>query len=105
MATIYRLDSSTLYMCESCLDDLGPIPGKWQVEPMDKCSICGEIDLQSREEMDAYHHDMSNRQWEEDERMWEAHIAPASYVGKTPGTPEWDEASQLRDSMNEQELK
>ena len=105
MATIYRLDSSTLYMCESCLDYLGPIPGKWQEEPMDKCSICGEIDLQSRKEMDAYHHDMSNRQWEEDERMWEDHIAPESYVGKTPGTPEWDEASQLRDSMNEQELK
>ena len=49
------------------LDDLGPIPGTWKEEPLDKCSICGEIDLQSREEMDAYHHDMSNRQWEEDE--------------------------------------
>ena len=53
--------------------------------------------------MDAYHHDMSNRQWEEDERMWEDHIAPESYLGKTPGTPEWEETSQLRDSMNEQE--
>ena len=71
-----RLETSTLYMCDSCLDDLGPIPGTWKEEPLDKCSICGEIDLQSREEMDAYHHDMSNRQWEEDEQMWQDHIAP-----------------------------
>ena len=105
MATIYRLDDSTLYLCDSCLRDLGPVPGRWMETPLETCSVCGEIDLQSREEMDAYHHDMSNRQWEEDERMWEDHIAPESYLGKTPGTPEWEETSQLRDLMNEQELK
>ena len=79
MAKIFRLETSTLYMCDSCLDDLGPIPGTWKEEPLDKCSICGEIDLQSREEMDAYHHDMSNQQWEDDQRMWEDHIAPEIY--------------------------
>ena len=105
MATIYRLDDSTLYLCEPCLDSHGPVPGKWNETPLETCSVCGEIDLQSREEMDAYHHDMSNRQWDEDQRMWEDHIDPESYLGKTPGTPEWDEASQLRDLMNEQELK
>ena len=103
MTTIYRLDDSSLYLCEDCLDELGPISGKWKETALDECSVCGEVDLQSREEMDAYHHDMSNRQWEEDERMWEDHIAPESYLGKTPGTPEWEETSQLRDSMNEQE--
>ena len=79
MAKIYRLDKSTLYLCDPCLDDLGPLPGTWREEPLAECSVCGEIDLQSREEMDAYHHDMSNRQWEEDQRMWEDHIAPEIY--------------------------
>ena len=79
MAKIYRLDDSTLYLCDSCLRDLGPVPGRWMETPLETCSVCGEIDLQSREEMDAYHHDMSNLQWEEeqfasDQEMWEAHI-------------------------------
>ena len=79
MAKIYRLDKSTLYLCDPCLDDLGPLPGTWREEPLAECSVCGEIDLQAREEMDAYHHDMSNLQWEEeqfasDQEMWEAHI-------------------------------
>ena len=26
-----------------------------------------------------------------------------SYLGKTPGTPEWEKASQLRDYINDQE--
>ena len=79
MATIFRLDDSSLYLCEDCLDELGPISGKWKETALDECSVCGEVDLQSREEMDAYHHDMSNLQWEEeqfasDQEMWEAHI-------------------------------
>jgi len=79
MATIYRLEDSTLYLCEDCLNDLGPIPGKWKEEALDTCSVCGEIDLQAREEMDAWHHEESNRQWEEDQfasdqELWEAHI-------------------------------
>ena len=32
------------------------------------CSVCGEEDVQSQEEMDAYHHDMSNLQWEEEQQ-------------------------------------
>ena len=105
MATIYRLDDSTLYMCESCLNSHGPVPGTWRETPYDTCSVCGEIDLLTREETEEYHNHMNGLQWEEDERMWQDHIDPESYLGKTPGTPEWDEASQLRDSMNEQELK
>jgi len=76
MTKIFRLDDSSLYLCEDCLDELGPIPGRWKETALDECSVCGEVDLQTHEEMDAYHHDMSNRQWEEDERMWEDHIAP-----------------------------
>ena len=104
MATIYRLDDSTLYMCDSCLDSHGPVPGVWKESALDNCSICGEVDLQAQEEMHQWWADQ-DRQWDEDERMWQDHINPESYLGKTPGTPEWDEASQLRDSMNEQELK
>ena len=79
MATIFRLDDSSLYLCEDCLDELGPIPGRWKETALDECSVCGEIDLQAKEEMDAFHHDMSNRQWEEDEQMWQDHIAPETY--------------------------
>jgi len=67
MAQIFRLEKSTLYMCDGCLNDLGPIPGTWQEEPFGTCSICGEIDLLTREEMDEYHNHMSNLQWEEDQ--------------------------------------
>ena len=65
MAKIFQLEKSTLYMCDGCLRDLGPIPGTWREEPLKECSICGEVDLQTREEMDAYHHDMSNLQYED----------------------------------------
>lgn len=67
MAQIFRLEKSTLYMCDGCLNDLGPIPGTWQEEPFGTCSICGEIDLLTREEMDEYHNHMSNLQWEYDQ--------------------------------------
>ena len=68
MTKIFRLDDSTLYLCDTCLDDLGPVPGKWNETPLEKCSVCGEVDLQTLEEMDAYHHDMSNLQYEDDGR-------------------------------------
>ena len=82
MATIYRLEDSTLYLCEDCLNELGPIPGKWKEEPLDKCSVCGEIDLQTQEEMHQYSHDMEYRygqsyeedQLASDQELWEAHI-------------------------------
>ena len=68
MAQIFRLEKSTLYMCDGCLNDLGPIPGTWQEEPFGTCSICGEIDILTREEMDEYHNNMSNLTWEEDQQ-------------------------------------
>ena len=68
MTTIYRLDDSTLYLCEPCLDSHGPVPGKWRESPLDKCSVCGENDLQAQEELDEYHHHMSNLQWEEEQQ-------------------------------------
>ena len=79
MAKIYRCDDTTLYLCDTCLNDLGPVPGTWKEDPLAECSVCGEVVLQAREEMDAYHHDMDNQQWEEDQRMWEDHIAPEIY--------------------------
>ena len=79
MATIYRLEDSTLYLCEDCLNELGPIPGKWKEEALDTCSVCGEIDLQAQEEMNQWSHDMDNLSYEEDQlasdqELWEAHI-------------------------------
>ena len=65
MARIYRLDDSTLYLCNFCLDEFGPVPGKWQETPLETCSVCGDVDLQTQEEMDAYHHHMSNLQYED----------------------------------------
>ena len=70
MARIFRLDNSTLYLCDNCFNDLGPlpVPGTWREEPLAECSVCGEVDLRTREELDAYHHDMSNQQWEEEQQ-------------------------------------
>ena len=78
MATIYRLDDSTLYLCEPCLNSHGPVPGKWREAALDRCSICGENDLQAQEEMHQWCADL-DQQWEEDQRMWEDHIAPEIY--------------------------
>ena len=80
MPKIYCLDDSTLYLCEDCLDELGPIPGTWKETALDECSVCGEIDLQAQEEMNQYSHDMDNLSYEEeqfasDQEMWEAHIS------------------------------
>ena len=72
-------EAKTQILCDSCLDELGPLPGRCNEEPLMECSVCGAIDDQTREEMDAFHHDMSNRQWEEDQRMWEDHISPEIY--------------------------
>ena len=79
MATIFRLDDSSLYLCEDCLDELGPIPGRWKETALDECSVCGEVDLQAQEEMHQYSHDMDQLYYEEDQfasdqELWEAHI-------------------------------
>ena len=65
MAKIFRQDTTTLFLCSDCLRDLGPVPGSWFEDPQSECSVCGEIDLQTREEMDEYHHHMSNLQYED----------------------------------------
>jgi len=45
MSTIYKLvDSKSLVMCEECLDEHGPIAGKWEEAPLEECSICGAQD-------------------------------------------------------------
>ena len=79
MATIYRLEDSTLYLCEDCLDELGPIPGKWKEEALGKCSVCGDEDLQAQEEMNQYSHDKDQLSYQEDQfasdqEMWDDHI-------------------------------
>ena len=67
MTRIYRLEDSTLYMCNTCLDDLGPVPGKWNETPLETCSVCGDVDLQSQEEMQDWCNDMDQQSWEEDQ--------------------------------------
>jgi len=42
MIPIYKFEESTLYLCEECLDDVGPISGKWVESTEAPCSICGE---------------------------------------------------------------
>ena len=76
MARIYRLDDSTLFLCEDCLDSHGPVPGKWKESPLDDCSVCGDNDLQAQEEAHQWCADQDRQTWEEDQRMWEDHIAP-----------------------------
>ena len=42
MIPIYKFEESTLYLCEECLDDVGPISVKWVESTEASCSICGE---------------------------------------------------------------
>ena len=80
MTTIYHLrQSKSLVMCDQCLDDHGPVPGKWDEEPLKECSICGAVDADTREEYANWALEMDNQQWEEDQRMWEDHIAPDTH--------------------------
>jgi len=65
---IWQLEGSTLYLCNPCLDELGPISGKWKEEPLGTCSVCGEVDQQAQEEMHQWCHDMDQQQWEEEQQ-------------------------------------
>ena len=67
MARIYRLDDSTLYLCDGCLRDLGPVPGKWNETPLEYCSVCGDVHLQAQEEMNQWSADQDQQSWEEDQ--------------------------------------
>ena len=76
MIKIFRLEDSTLYLCNNCLDELGPVPGKWNETPLEYCSVCGDVDLEAQEEMSQWSSDQDQQTFEEDERMWQDHIAP-----------------------------
>ena len=67
MTKIFRLDDSSLYLCEDCLDELGPIPGRWKETALDECSVCGEVDLQTQEEMQQWSAEQDQQSWEEDQ--------------------------------------
>ena len=67
MTKIFRLDDSSLYLCEDCLDELGPIPGRWKETALDECSVCGEVDLQTQEEMQQWSEEQDQQSWEEDQ--------------------------------------
>ena len=67
MTTIYHVrHSKSLVMCEECLNDLGPVPGKWDEEPLKECSICGAVDTDTREEYANWALEMDNQQWDID---------------------------------------
>ena len=67
MTKIFRLEDSSLYLCEDCLDELGPIPGRWKETSLDECSVCGEVDLQTQEEMQQWSEEQDQQSWEEDQ--------------------------------------
>ena len=68
MTKIFRLEDSTLYLCNSCLDELGPVPGKWNETPLEYCSVCDDVDLEAQEEMQQWSADQDQQSWEEDQR-------------------------------------
>jgi len=67
MTKIYRLDDSTLYLCNNCLDELGPVPGKWNETPLEYCSVCSNVDLEAQEEMQQWSTEQDQQSWEEDQ--------------------------------------
>ena len=68
MAIIYKLiDSKSLVMCESCLDEHGPVAGKWEESPFEECSICGAIDTDTREEYDQWSTDLDQQAYYDDD--------------------------------------
>ena len=67
MTKIFRLEDSTLYLCNNCLDELGPVPGKWNETPLEYCSVCDDVDLEAQEEMQQWSADQDQQSWEEDQ--------------------------------------
>ena len=101
MSRIYRKvilgHQTSFFRCESCLNEanepqMGWVsrfveaivpgdgnPGVWEEAPLEKCDMCYGVDQQAQEEMHQWSHDMDQQQWEEDERMWQDHIAPDTH--------------------------
>jgi len=81
------------YYCEACLNEANEprldwddtiLPGEgnagvWKEAPLESCDMCFAVDLQSQEEMQDWCNDMDQQSWEEDQRMWEDHIAPETH--------------------------
>jgi hypothetical protein len=63
---IFRMSRSTLVLCVDCLKELGPAPGRWDEDPLQECSVCGECDFDAQEEMNNIS-DALQQHWEEDQ--------------------------------------
>jgi len=63
---IFRMSRSTLFLCEDCLEELAPAPGKWDEDPLQDCSVCGATDEDAQEEMNNIS-DALQQHWEEDQ--------------------------------------
>ena len=101
MPRIYRKvilgHETNMFTCEACLNENNEpqmgwvsrfveaiVPGDgnagvWEEAPLEKCDMCYAVDLQSQEEMQDWCNDMDQQVWEEDQRMWEDHIAPETH--------------------------
>ena len=98
MPIIYRkviqgIETNFFY-CENCLNEANEpkmrwvsryveaiVPGEgnagvWKEAPLEKCDMCFAVDLLAQEEMHRWCHDIDQQTWEEDQKMWEDHIAP-----------------------------
>ena len=97
MSKVYRKvilgHKTEFFRCESCLNEANELqmgwgsqyveaivpgdgnPGVWEEAPLQRCDMCNQIDLEAQEEYENWAEDMNRQQWEEDERMWEDHIA------------------------------
>ena len=64
---IFRMSRSTLFLCEDCLEELAPAPGKWDEDPLRECSVCGAWDPRAQEEMNNISEELSQQHWEEDQ--------------------------------------
>tara|TARA_B100001750_G_scaffold187276_1_gene156674 strand:+ start:306 stop:542 length:237 start_codon:yes stop_codon:yes gene_type:complete len=66
MAIIYKLiDSKSLVMCEECLDEHGPVAGKWEESPLEECSICGVRDQDARDEYEDWSSEIEQRDYDD----------------------------------------
>ena len=88
---------TNMFTCEACLNENNELridwvsryvedvvpgpgnPGAYKEAPLEKCDRCFAVDLQSQEEMQDWCNDMDQQVWEEDQRMWEDHIAPETH--------------------------
>ena len=97
MPKVYRKvilgHETNMFTCEACINEANQpqmgwisryveavVPGDgnagvWKEAPLEKCDLCFAVDLQAKEEMHQWCHDIDQQTWEEDQKMWEDHIA------------------------------